>query len=149
MTKTFDIKRNCKHFNGIMNKVCLAGVLYESVRNEKGSLSDRNVYPCFEGTDCEIVCLKREWMTQEDVEEREKDIANHVQKMVENSRNGGCMICGEQVEYMIQVHQAMYAHPCNHRMGVGSAERWNKANGKVSPKGVHTFPVWGLISEWE
>lgn len=55
---------------------------------------------------------------------------------------------GCQPQYAYQVHQSMYAHPCNHRLGVGNARKHNERYGRTAPESAHVDPEYGLYSDW-
>ena len=68
---------NCKHFTGIQNKVCEAGVTY-------ADFLPNYALPCLQlGCDKrpEGICTKREYPTQEECEKRERDMIESVERI--------------------------------------------------------------------
>lgn len=67
------IANKCKHFNGIQNKECRAGVSYESFRDSPGGQLH---LPCFrdEAVVIDATCLKCEWKTEEEIQARLDEI---------------------------------------------------------------------------
>ena len=59
----------CRHFTGIQNDTCGAGVEYRSVRDTSGPGMAR--WPCT-GDDCPIVCEKKSAFTAEEVDAQER-----------------------------------------------------------------------------
>lgn len=82
-------------------------------------------------------------MTDEDAAEEAA-----MARIVERINAGECPECGETPQYIYQVHQAMYCHPCNHRVGVGNARKKNERHGYTAPESAHTDPDGGLYSDW-
>lgn len=71
------MERRCKHFNGIMNDACRAGVAYADVRvsPEDGG---RYLLPCFRECD---TCPKAEFYTPEELDAQEKEREESMQRM--------------------------------------------------------------------
>lgn len=62
----------CKHFNGLTNKCCDAGVPYDTFRDASAG-SDRTHFPCFrDRMTPDTICEKREWELKADVAARQK-----------------------------------------------------------------------------
>ena len=64
-------KGRCRHFTGAVNKICDAGVEYESVISKKGKQLQA---PCLLKYKGSIKCEKFENQTKEELEEREEEI---------------------------------------------------------------------------
>lgn len=74
------ISNKCRHFNGIQNDTCRAGVQYDDFKNRKVSQG----LPCFRDEklgQCEGVCSKREWYTEEEVAAQVKAHEEHIKVM--------------------------------------------------------------------
>jgi hypothetical protein len=61
------IAGSCRHFNGVQNKVCSAGIAYESIRNGAGQRAAFARMPCFAG-EGRLPCERRSFPTAEEVE---------------------------------------------------------------------------------
>jgi hypothetical protein len=61
------IAGSCRHFNGVQNKTCSAGVAYESIRDGDGQRASFATRPCFAG-EGRIPCNLRSFKTGEEVE---------------------------------------------------------------------------------
>lgn len=73
-----------------------------------------------------------------------------LQAIVARVKSGLCPDpeCPTPPQYVYQVHQAMYAYPCQHRMGVGNARKHNERYGRTTPESAHRDPEYGLYSDW-
>lgn len=114
------IEQECRHFIGVGAHTCRAGVRYMDVRTEESPCR----HPCY---DSEVhTCAKRDWLTASELQAKENEINAAVAQMVERSNSGLCIVCGQSVERMQQVGGSIYAEPCGHRNGRGSARYWQK-----------------------
>jgi len=69
-------KTKCKHFNGLMNKVCKASVHYDQVKvNIPGQIVK---LPCI---DPSLHCACREYKTDEEIQKEESEMAEIVNRM--------------------------------------------------------------------
>jgi len=82
-------KIRCKHFNGVINEKCKAGIVYDKLVG--GCLSpSRKELPCvvfpgtiFPGENREMAaCEFREFLTQKEQEAEERKVAEHIQKIM-------------------------------------------------------------------
>lgn len=71
------MERKCKHFNGLINDSCRAGVAYADVRvsPEDGP----RLLPCFRECDS---CPKAEFYTPEELDAKEKEHEESMQRML-------------------------------------------------------------------
>lgn len=58
----------CRHFNGLMNKACDAGIVYESVEGVR--VPYRKNLPCFKDAEAPGCCDKRSFYSDEEVAEQ-------------------------------------------------------------------------------
>lgn len=58
------IRERCVHFTGLLDKKCMAGVIYDSVRDEKKR--GLAAVPCFRDGE-PVPCEKRHFPTEEEV----------------------------------------------------------------------------------
>ena len=114
-------KGTCKHFNGFYgpgmseDKKCEAGIEYRSLvgGEDHGWVKQA---PCFESHNSEITCDKREWPTDEEIKQSEKEYEDWMNKMrtvltivpelKKNHPNGGsgtykCPLCNGKIHYQI------------------------------------------------
>lgn len=61
----------CKHFNGIQNDECRAGVAMRSVRDESAKPYRWPCVPSLSGGECATTCAKREFPTAAEVDAEE------------------------------------------------------------------------------
>lgn len=64
--------RKCKHFNGLMNRTCKAGVRYDDVRREPEPGEKGVQLPCLGNPGC--LCDKLEMRTEAEIDERIAEI---------------------------------------------------------------------------
>ena len=71
----------CKHYNGLSNKVCSAGVDYHILVGKSRQIL--RCLPCFAENTSEVIpCQKREWPTDEELVEQQKEISRRLNDMV-------------------------------------------------------------------
>ncbi len=70
----------CKHFNGMANKVCEAGVEYQSVLVRPLRL------PCLHN---DLDCDKRQWKSAEEIEAEEKEF-ERLQELIQAGKSPCC-----------------------------------------------------------
>lgn len=69
------IESKCKHFTGLLDDKCAAGVVYDKVR-KKGL---RGI-PCLKHSDNGGECEKCQWKTEEEIQARLDEINAHTEK---------------------------------------------------------------------
>jgi len=104
----------CRHFTGIQNKTCAAGVLYRSKRDV--SRPGMATWPCVD-RDCPTTCDQYSAPTAEEVAAEEVEIGAAVREVEERMAAGLCVYCGAPIAKAIQVGRCVYAEPCGHRQG--------------------------------
>jgi len=108
----------CRYFIGIMNDCCKAGVRYEDVKDKSATPYK---YPCI--TPSITTCDKVDRYTKE---ESAKMVAEHdarLEQMLKDLSEGKCPHCHAVVKEEIQVGRCVYAKPCGHRLGQGTAKK--------------------------
>lgn len=115
----------CRHYSGMMNKACDAGVEYDSIK-------DTSVVPtrwhCIHA-DAMVKCPKRELRTKEEIEEEKRQLAAWFTRFAafESGESDACPQCGETVESAEEIGRCVYARPCGCRVFQGELpERWKK-----------------------
>lgn len=116
-------ENKCRHFNGISNEVCKAGVAYRGLRTD-GSL------PCLPAG-VHLPCEEREYPTIEeaaaDKERRDREVGAFLTQLVafETRQNEDCPHCRRRVDQLRQVGRCVYASPCGCRLWQGKVpEAW-------------------------
>lgn len=115
MNKPIDF---CRHFNGILNKHCKFGVLYDHIRDD--SVRPCRL-PCID-SDAITCCLHREEYTAVEREAQEAKYAEFMRDM----ESGICPHCKSVITSRQRIGRCLYASPCGHRLG-------QTAEGKVQP----------------
>lgn len=113
----------CKHFNGLINEQCNAGVAYQDVMGR--TASSTITYPCFrEELGCSTQCAQAVYPTEEELDKREQEINAHVLAFVTELHEGKtCPRCHKPIEKREQIGQSIYAYPCGCRLGMGSLKK--------------------------
>lgn len=73
------IANKCKHFNGIMEKTCRAGIPYDRYRDEEGKLM--GLLPCFKDEALASLCSLAAFPTEEEVQARIQEIDDSFNKV--------------------------------------------------------------------
>lgn len=106
----------CRHYNGLMNARCDAGVVYETLRDRGKPL--RESLPCWiEGI--ALPCADRSFPTEEEAKAQEAESAAFVKEYFASIADGHCPICHKPIS-MEQVGRCVYAKPCGHRLYQGT-----------------------------
>jgi hypothetical protein len=118
------IANKCRHFNGIQNGTCEAGIVYNEVRDA----TTRHL-PCFKDDGCSHDCQSVSFLSEQEVAEeaaREKAIvANFLEEMVAGVT---CPHCHVAIEEKMQVGRCVYAKPCGHRLYQGTLPKKERGN---------------------
>lgn len=112
--KATELKRErrqaCRYFRGIQFDTCKAGVAMESVRRPLPCL------PLAPDRPAPDTCPKREWMTDEDHEARDREFAAAVERLRKLGEQGLCHVCEKPIEPSRIVGKCKYG-ACGHRIG--------------------------------
>jgi hypothetical protein len=110
----------CKHFNGVVNECCEAGIRYAEVRD---STTSPYRFPCFRNEKAtsgpELPCPKREFPTWEEAQADEAMIEAQIAEYLAEIDKSVCPHCKRAVERKQQVGRCVYAEPCGHRLYQG------------------------------
>lgn len=119
----------CKHYRGpIVNQTCLADVNYLDLIGEKGFGWIRRL-PCFKDHNAKVCCDKREFPTEEEVQEFDKWLkqrhtvmAEAHRRCLESAEAAGfikdkrgasgtaiCPVCDQQLKYSIATNGHVWA----------------------------------------
>lgn len=113
-------QRHCKHFTGLLDPPCQAGILYATF--PPGSL------PCIPGYNTgggRCGCF--EVMTDQEAQDYEAVIQKTALGMLTGLLSGNCPTCGAKVETEEKVGRSVYARPCGHRLYQGKPGAFRRA----------------------
>lgn len=119
--KTFEEKVEhemncCRHFNGVQNNKCEAGINYhELLGSEPGCFAHM---PCFNDEKSKVVCPRREFYSLEKSTKIVTEREAHIKQFIEELNQGICSICKIQVKQR-QVGRCVYG-TCGHRLYQGT-----------------------------
>lgn len=113
----------CRHYNGLMNDTCKAGVAYKDVKDP----ADRPLgYPCFKDKGCTHLCDKVSFLTPEEAAIEEEKVSEALRKYLENIANDICPHCNTPIKEKKQIGRCVYGYPCGHRLYQGSLPKEEK-----------------------
>ncbi len=131
MGETFDDTHRCRHFTGVMDTECKAGVNYHELVGD--GVGCWNRLPCIRPVDGDVVlCPLKATYTPDELVALQQETDAAIAQMLTRLATGLCVECGEQPDHMVQVGRSYYAEPCRHRQGQGSAKAWNTKHGPVT-----------------
>lgn len=112
------LQGKCVSFNGLMHKVCDAGIAYESVKDvqERGYR-----VPCLLDRGCETTCASAVFLTEEQAKQRADEILTNARARMQRMADGICPHCDAKIEKKSQVGPCVYADPCGCRLYTGRA----------------------------
>lgn len=113
----------CRHFTGIHQDICKAGIRYDSVRDHQPGYRMAR-WPCLtlDKSPAATICEKRDYWTAEESRAMVASDDAAVAKFIADLDAGNCPHCGRPVEKQEQVGSCVYASPCGHRLGQGTAK---------------------------
>ncbi|HEY2512772.1 MAG TPA: hypothetical protein VGI39_18020 [Polyangiaceae bacterium] len=117
----------CRHFTGIQNERCAAGVIYRDVgvgskpREEvplRLLLLGVGKLPCYQDGKTELpdTCPSRSWLTEEEHVALDAERDKRVEAFLGKLRAGVCPTCGGALAPTKQVGGCIYG-ACGHRIG--------------------------------
>jgi hypothetical protein len=106
----------CRHFNGVQNDACDAGINYhELLGSETGCFAH---IPCFNDEESKVVCSKLQFYSLEEATKIVTKREAHIKEFIEELNNSICSICKVQVKQR-QVGRCVYG-TCGHRLYQGT-----------------------------
>lgn len=115
---------SCVYFNGIMEKVCRAGVSYDDPRFG-GRQPYRAELPCLKENPADPtrtdLCDRCEFLTEEAARQKADESTRRIRAYFEKMTSGICPECDQKIERERQVGRCVYAEPCGHRLYQGRA----------------------------
>jgi hypothetical protein len=115
----------CRHYSGLMDDVCKAGVNYSTVHD--GSLPGLDGYPCFKHNGCSERCASASFLTPEEVAEKMKESGEALKRYLDNMAHDICPFCGKSIEDRKQIGRCVYALPCYCRLYQGTLPKKEKS----------------------
>ena len=107
----------CRHYSGLMNDACDAGVNYDDVRGNETGLA---AYPCFKDSNCAERCASALFLSEQEVAEEVTRINSHAARFLTEMAEGRfCPHCHAPITRRVQVGRCVYAEPCQHRLFQG------------------------------
>ncbi len=114
----------CLHFNGVQNLRCRADIPYESVRDDKRRLPCLTLSTAMQPSDTK--CASYLEPTIEQIAAFNAELDARMDEIRARGERNECSECGAKIVEARQVGRCVYAEPCNHRIGQGSAVAINK-----------------------
>src|SRR2546423_8128344 len=106
----------CKHFTGIHNDTCKAGIKYNDVKVQD---SRPLKLPCFKDQGCTDRCAFATFRTPEEVAAEEEKSTRILRTYLDNMARNICPHCYTPIEERMQVGRCVYAQPCGCRLYQG------------------------------
>lgn len=117
------MKTHCRHFNGLINDQCKAGITYHDVRDDTPPGRRFSCHPNFmDRGPASIICPAMDYFTDAELEEQEKAIAAAVSKFIQDLKADICPHCGQAILQKVQVGRCVYARPCGDRLYQGGLD---------------------------
>lgn len=109
----------CRHFTGIQNDTCEAGIDYVSVRDDSGPGMYK--WPCISSKGCQTSCVSFAHYTEEEIAEREREVLEALTAFDRfmAHKTDVCPHCGKVVNSLRKVGRCVYGS-CGCRMWQGS-----------------------------
>lgn len=115
----------CRHYNGIPNKTCKAGMSYDAVRDTSSKPAR---WPCI-NADAVTACPWFEHYTDEEIEKTDRAVSQFLEgiEALSSGKSDVCPHCGKQITSMRQVRRCVYAS-CGCRLWQGTIpQRWRNS----------------------
>ena len=111
------IRDMCRHYTGLINDRCEAGVCYANVR--LGDREGLGGYPCFKSNSCSEECPHASFLTEREVANKVEHAQQTITKWATDLKNNVCPHCGAAIAKRLKVSRSVYADPCGHRLYQG------------------------------
>lgn len=134
----------CRHFSGLINKVCKLGIEYSTVARPSG-IRDTPMYgqcyPCIAFglplaeeiiRDLQTACAHSSFLTPEEEKADEERFRRKLAAWGEKIANNICPHCDQPMTKR-QVSRCVYASPCGHRLYQGKLTK-EQSSAKAIPK---------------
>lgn len=120
-------RRGCRHFSGLLEDKCRAGVAYKSLRHPFPCLVDE-----FTGKYTET-CPLFAFYTEQEIDEEERKLAEAVNVFFGKLNSDVCPHCDTPITSKRQVGRCVYADPCGCRLYQGTVSGMPLEDADVSP----------------
>ena len=136
------IGNKCRHFNGIMNDTCKAGIRYKDVRD---STSHPYRWPCFRDEADGLSCSAVSYYTPDEVAAQVAESKAALNAFLSKLNNNICPHCDTPLTYKRQVGRCVYGS-CGCRLYQGKlTEEERKQQPKMTMPPLRTF--WEMSPE--
>lgn len=109
----------CRHYTGLINDRCEAGVCYANVR--LGGREGLGGYPCFKANNCAEECPHASFLTEREVQNKVEHAQQAIVKWATDLRNNVCPHCGHTITQRQKISRSVFAMPCGHRLYQGKS----------------------------
>lgn len=106
----------CKHFNGLINNHCEAGVAYATVKDAREAPYQ---YPCFADNKPATVCELQTFPTAEECAAYEAEVRASIERYMGNIAAHVCPVCHQPIDSYRQIGRCVYVSPCGDRIYQG------------------------------
>ncbi len=116
----------CRHYNGLLNDTCKAGVRYDDVKDKRdvGVVRGLARFPCFKNSNCAERCPSASFLSEEEIAvEKERSNQAIAQFLKELTEGKTCPHCHRPIEKRYQVGRCVYAKPCGCRQYQGTVPK--------------------------
>lgn len=107
---------NCRHFTGLQNETCMAGIAYSTVIT---TIQDTGLpgWPCLGGGDC----VQFDPYTDEELAEQNRELEEYLAKLIrfQERESDTCPNCGKHVAALHKVGRCTYGD-CGCRLWQGN-----------------------------
>lgn len=111
----------CRHYNGLFNDTCKAGVRYDDVKDKRDIAHARGLarFPCFKDSKCAEHCVSASFLSEEEIAAEVERSNQALAKYLGDMANNICPFCSKPIEKKKQIGRCVYATPCYHRLYQG------------------------------
>lgn len=107
----------CRHFTGVQNDTCAAGVAYREVRDvSQPGMARWSCLTTIGRTPASTTCPSRSLLSRAEQDEKEARIMKAIIDAATAIAAGKCHVCGAAAEPTTRVGRCLYAR-CGHRIG--------------------------------
>ena len=113
----------CRHYNGLMNDICKAGIAYDDVKDRSGNTHGIARWPCFKDSNCAERCASASFLSEEEVAAEVERSNQALAKYLSDMANNICPLCSKPIESKKQIGRCVYSVPCYHRLYQGTVPK--------------------------
>lgn len=148
MSKTIDhVAGKCRHFNGVHNKQCQAGVIYANVRLMMQPGKGLRL-PCFLKDECSDRCTLVSFLSEQEAIEEAARLDAAAESFIREMMEGKtCPHCHKPITKLYQVGRCVYNRGCGCRQYQGVVPK-NKRT-KADQEQIDDASMWGPLEPEE